>query len=306
MHSQQFKATFDKLATAEVCFLSQEFLAPVIRGGSVRVRMSGVVCSFAVAPAAFVGWGVFRPMSHSSAELIREAGLAEQRKYLELFPSVGLILGLRSRGQWMAAAAHRGDQRLRVEGLVPLQLPGDVQQFDRVRARFDGVNFWFECRDRGQDPATAAYLRATLKKLAKPNQLDRPGLTSEERDLYAMNYRNKRDVRQQAETDQTAEKLRRALGHGGAKLVDFLERKDGYRITYSIGGRSHVCAVDKNGLNVQVAGICLSGRDGQFDLASLVGVVREAEQTGGLFRVGRENHGLAEELYWNAHPPVVD
>lgn len=309
MRSRQLKSAFDKLAAAEIRFLSQEFLAPVIRG-DVRVRISGVACTFAVSPPAFVGWGVFRPTSAVSCELVRGAGLSERRRYLELFPSVGLVLCLRSGGQWMAAGAYGGDRRLCVEGLVPLRLAGDVQQFDRVRARFDGTNFWFESRDRGQDPATAAYLRESLDKLVEPNQLVRPGLTAEEREVYAANYRRKteihEEIRKKVESDQTAEKLGRALEHSGAKLVDFLERNDTYRITYSIGGHKHVCAVDKQGLNVQVAGICLSGRDRQFDLASLVGVIREAEQSGRVVRVGHENRGLAEELYWHAHPPIAE
>lgn len=288
MRSDHLQRIFDKLAAAEDHFLEREFLAPVVAGGEVRVRIGGVVCTLRVTPPQFEGWGIFRPKSHASADLVGEAGLTERRRYLELFPSVALVACLGNRDHWMAMAAHRGDMRFHIDGLVPVRLAGEIQQFDRVRTRFDGGNFWFDSRDRAQDPATAAFLRKSLEGLVEPNQLVRPGLTPEERDAYAFNYHLRTEARRQTEAQQAAARLREALGHGGAELVDFLERNDGYRITYSIDGRQHVSAVDKSGLTVQVAGICLSGQDREFDLASLVGVIREAEETGEIVPVGEE------------------
>lgn len=303
MRSRRFHEVLGKLAAAEERFLHSEFLAPVVRDGEVRVRIAGVVARLLVTPAGFEGWGVFQPVSHTEARLVREAGLAERRRYLELFPLVRLILAVREQGHWLAMPAHRGDARLRIDGLVPLRLVEEAQQFEVVRARFDGAQFWFEGPEAARDPATAAWLRSSLKASVPPDRLERTGLTAEERSAYAANCAAIEAVQQQNEAAQAEQKLQDALRHAGAELVGYLERRDGYRVTYRIGGREHVSAVRKDDLAVQVAGICLSGQDRAFDLTSLVGVLREAEQGGAVVPVGPENLGMAEDDYWDVHPP---
>jgi hypothetical protein len=294
---------FEKLAAEEERFPGSEFLAPAVRGGTVCVRIAGVVCRLRVSPAAFEGWGVFRATSHVAAVLVCEAGLAERARYLELFPLVRLILCRQEAETWLGASAHRGDRRWRIDGMVPVRLVTEAQPFDVVRTRFDGGNFWFESPEPARDPATAAYLRRALTQTCDPNQLDRPGLTLEERTTYAACYFLKEEVRREQQVRRTDQTLRDALGHAGAELLDVLERRDGYRVTFRVGGREHVSAVSKDDLSVQVAGICLSGQDHRFDLASLVGVIREAEGEGGAVPIGRENDGMREEDYWRVHPP---
>jgi hypothetical protein len=312
MRSQRFNDALEKLAAAEDEFLKSVFLAPVVRGGEVRVKIAGVVCKLRVEPVNFEGWGVFCPMSHTSAELFAEASLTERRRYLELFPMVRLILARRYRNAWLAVPAHRGDQRIQIDGLVPVYLASDVQAFEVVRTRFDGVNFWFEGVDPAYDPAAAAYLRQRLQEATDVNQLDRPGLTPEQNDAYAVNFaplpkRDRRKTKEPAEApeplEQPDQKLRDALHHAGARLVDYLERGDSYRVTFRVGGRQHVTSVEKDDLTVQTAGICLSGQDRNFDLASLVGVLREAQGAGGVVPVGEDNGGMQEEWYWRVHPP---
>lgn len=288
MSSKRFEDAFQRLARAEEQFLSSEFLAPVLRGGEVRVRIAGIACRLRVAPSDFEGWGVFRPTSHASARLARPAGLAERRQYLRLFPLVRLVLCCREDPHWLALPAHQGDRRFRIEGLAPVHLVEEAELFEVVQTRFDGANFWFEGVDARRDPAAAAYLREALNGLVPPDELARPGLTPEERTAYAVNYCRKEEVRRQAEAERTEGRIRDALAHGGAELVGYLERRDSYRVTYEIGGQRHVSAVAKDDLTVQAAGICLSGQDRRFDLSSLMGVIREAEGTGEIVRVGED------------------
>jgi hypothetical protein len=265
------------------------------------VRLAGVVCQLQVEPADFRGWGVWRPLSHRLARLIRPATLAERQRYLELFPRLTLILCRRERDGWLAMAGRPGDGRFCLPGPVPVLLVEEGQPFDVIEARYDGLRFWFEGLDLRSDPATAAYLRQALQEMMEPGQLRRCGLTPEEREAYALSFEAILETRR----DRTEDRLRRALAHGGAELRGYVEREDCYRVEYVVAGERHVSVVSREDLSVQVAGICLSGEDARFDLHSLVGVLHEA-QDGAVVRVGADNQGLAEEHYWRVHPPRAD
>ncbi len=316
----------NRFADEEAAFLQREFLAPALRGGVVGVRIGGVHCRVHIAPANFEGWGVFQPVSHTKAKLVRQATLSERRAYLKLFPLFRQIVCRRAGNTWFGAAASFGDSRLRMEGLAPLQLAEEVQLFDCVRTRYDGSRFWFDEADMRHDPGTAAYLRSSLNDLTSPDDLERSGLTVEERAAYELNFwervrlldplddeqqRNPAHRRRSqnprgneplpTDSDPVRHRLRENLSHAGAQLVDYLERSDSYRVYYRVGGRQYTSSVDKEDLTVQVAGICLSGQDRKFDLGSLVGVLREGERGGDIYEVGEQ--GMSEEEYWDVHPP---
>jgi hypothetical protein len=312
-----------RLAGEEQAFLEREFFAPAVTRGAVQVRIGGVECKLAVKPESFRGYGVFQPTSHTQARLVRPATLAERREYLSLFPQMRLILCRQSRGTWYGCTASFGDHRIELAGLAPIQLVSEAQPLETVCARFDGSSFWFEEVDPRQDPAAPPYLRAALADRRPAEELDRKGLTAEQRAAYELLHweltrpatddapaapqanakhrrRSRRDQEPPVEFDPTRQRLQESLSHAGAQLVDFLERDDGFRVTYRVGGHRYTSAVDKRDLSVQVAGICLSGEDHKFDLASLVGVLREGAGQGAV-HVGA-GHALDEEQYWRVHP----
>ncbi|HMC63518.1 MAG TPA: hypothetical protein VKI65_01120 [Gemmataceae bacterium] len=293
----------DHLAAAEDRFLKSNFLAPMLRGGRVQVRIAGVVCQLKVAPADFEGWGVFQPISHAAARLVRLATLTERQRYLELFPRLWVILCGRRGEEWLAIPANQGDRRFRIDGMIPVRLMEEAQLFEVVECRLDGSGCWFERLDGRRDPGTAAYLRNALNDMTEPDQLSQPGLTAEERTAYGLNFWPRRHAELEAQRDRTEERLRDALAHAGAEYRGYLERGDSYRVEFEVAGRRHVSVVAREDLTVQVAGICLSGEDAHFDLHSLVGVIREAEDQGAVVPVGPANRGMEEEQYWRAHPP---
>jgi hypothetical protein len=289
--------TLERLAAAEHRALACEFLSPMLRGSVVQVRIAGVVCRLKVTPADFEGWGVFRPISPTTAELIRPARLAERRQYLDFLPLLRSIICDRDGDHWLATPANRADSRFRLEGLIPVRLVEEAQLFEVLRTRFDGTQLWYDGPDPRRDPATAAYLRDALARMVEPARLSRPGLTAEERTAYLVNYAPRFHAELNARRDRVEERLRAALTHAGAELRHYQDRGDVYRLTYEVDGRRHVSVVSQQDLSVQVAGICLSGEDRRFDLQSLVGVLREAEAEGQVVRVGPENLGMPEDLY---------
>ncbi len=319
-----------RLAEQENQFLQSEFLAPVAAGGVVRVRIAGVMCTLAVAPDDFEGWGVFSPLSHREAVLVREASLMQRRSYLDLFPRLQMILTQKAvgrdaqtqAGQWLATLAHQGDRRIHVQGLVPIALCQDVQLFDSISVRFDGVRFWYDELVLRGDLAAPAALREHLLERTPPKELDRPGLTAAQRAAYEWNYlgltqpnrtrdRPGRRSEFRVETqernelhfaDMHQQRLYESLSHAGAELVDYMERNDSYRVTFNVDGARYTSSVAKSDLSLHVAGICLSGEDHKFDLGSLVGVLREGSDDGSLLAIGDENEGMSEEEYWRIHP----
>src|SRR5262245_11190394 len=145
--SKNVNDVLDRLAAAEEQFLASEFLAPVLHGSQVQVRIAGVLCRLRVHPPDFEGWGIFRPESHLEARLVRPARLAERQRYLELFPLVRLILTRLQDKQWWCLPAHQADSRFHIHGLVPVRLVEDAQLFEVVESRFDGSHFWYAGSD---------------------------------------------------------------------------------------------------------------------------------------------------------------
>jgi hypothetical protein len=297
----------NRLEAAEQNFAGTQFLAPILGPGKVRIRIAGIVCQLAITdklPRNFRGWAVLQAKSTSEAVFVREAGLAEVAAYLRLFPTVRLILCQSGRKRWQAFPAHLGDSRFQIQGLVPLWLPEEgLQRFETVLARFDGHLFWYERRDPSRDPSLAGYLRQQLAQrdergmLIKPETLHKRGLSAEERATYWFVWAQIME----AERDKIEVQLSEALEHAGAKLHDYTERGDVFVVRYIVNGRPFTSTIRKDDLTVETAGICLAGRDRHFDLASLVGVLREAEGQRDFVWVGDEH--LPEEQYWNIHPP---
>lgn len=277
---------FDKLAAAETEFFASQLFSPVLRGKPIRVRIAGILTTLEVVkPKNFEGWGVFAPANYKTAKFVREPNMAEKEQYFRLFPSLKLILCRNNKG-WQGIPAHQADTRFKIAGLVPIQLVTEVQMFDTVKVRFDGTNVWFEQIDSRSNPKTAVYLRECLQKLLEPKQLELPGLTLEERDAYLMAYGPALAADAELRRDKNEDRIKEALKRAGANYQSYIERADTFTIEYTVDGNKHRTVVKKENLAVESAGICLAGTDRNFDLQSLVGVIRQGHNRHLIVRVG--------------------
>jgi len=290
----------DRLEAAENEFAGRELMAPVVGPeagpaagrAEVAVRIAGVICRLRTIddlPRGFRGWAILRALSTSRARFVGEAGLAQVAAYLALFPVLKLLTLRLADARWLCMAAHAGDLRFSIQGVIPLELPEEgLEPLETVIARFDGRQFWYERRDPGRDPAVAAYLRNALGDVGRDGlppearELQKRGLTPEERAAYDWLRKEKiEEIKDQAEL-----RLREALKHAGAHYRSHAERPGVFVVRYEVDGQEHVSTVDRGDLSVIAAGICLDGTDRRFDLASLVGVLRQAQDTGLVHWVG--------------------
>lgn len=279
------KRLLETLAAEEAAFAGTEFLAPVLPGRRVRVRIAGLVCALRVVGESAPGWAILRALSLETAQVVGRPGLQQIRDYLALFPAVRLLLLTLADDDWLALPAQRNNTRVQVPGPVRVHLAVGVQRFQQIIARFDGLAFWFQEVDRRHNPARAAYLRDVLAAELPPAEVRKPYLTAEERAAYQLVY----DAREAARRDQVEARLADALAHAGASLAAYIEREDAYTVTYTVEGQLYHSTVRKDDLTVLSAGICLSGQDRSFDLQSLVGVIREGREQWLLGVVGGEN-----------------
>ncbi|MCK6681608.1 MAG: hypothetical protein L6R30_04210 [Thermoanaerobaculia bacterium] len=274
MGREDIREVLRKLEKAEQDFAGRLVVAPVVSTRRIAVRISGIWCRLLVEglPDGFRGYGVFESLSVSAARFLREASLAERHRLLDALPAVRL-LALPDEAGW---PANSGDTRFRFPSPVPLLLADSAPAlFETVVARFDGRVSYFDRLDPAKDPSLAAFLREQLlaPDPVAPEALRKKGLTREERAAYG----ELRQRRLESERSEPEKRLRRALGHGGAELLDYSEATPGfYTVRFRLSGSEHVSAVRVSDLTLVSAGICLAGEETKFDLASLASVLREA------------------------------
>ncbi len=270
----------NQIAEQEAQLSKTQFLAPCVYKGFVRTKVSGIIYTFTPKPRNFEGWGIFQPVTiHSQsqgtsiAELVDEPSLPQLAEYLKLLLPFRLRLAYSLQGKtWLAYPINESDAKQRISHVKPVavHLVTEGVAFECAIARYDGRTFFFEELDRRADPIVAENLRQAFKKQTPIEELRFKGITPEMRTAYDLatqriaNWQQKRDEK----------RLAAALKQGGGNLEKFSKRTDHWLVEWTTAdGLRHTSAISKNDLTVISSGICLSGRDRDFDLQSLVGVM---------------------------------
>jgi hypothetical protein len=97
------------------------------------------------------------------------------------------------------------------------------------------------------------------------------------RTAYSISTQRIREFRERMEHARAEARLRGALRLGGGQFVDFRDRDDFWVVEWTTSdGERHTSIVTRDDLTVVSSGICLAGRDRDFDLQSLVGVIEQS------------------------------
>jgi len=265
----------DEVRKQEEEFLKSTFLAPVYKGGRVRTSVANLTSVLQVKHAK-PGWAIIKPTSLIEAKVVRRPSHGELLKYLTKLPRVSFILSARHDSTWFGFPSYTYHSifgnletlNLRQVNVVTI-LPG--LQFDQVVTGHDGKHFWYLSPDYKRHPGVGDYLRKALKRRVPPKDIKFPSLTPQEKKVYR--------IALELEKEPIETLLEKAVSHAGGKFDSYSDRGDLYLVSFTVDGEK-VGATIKKDLQVISAGFCLDGGDKDFDLASLVSVVRERQEQG--------------------------
>lgn len=264
-----------KLGETENTLTSRVFVSPVFKNREVVTRIDKIVYPFTI-PETKSGWWKFKPRNRKEARVTGECDLQEIEGYLKCLPKTRMVLVQRDGEIYYGVPFKNNTQGLDLKVLYPIYLITDdmAQDFDEVICRYDGANLWYQSVEFNNDPAKVEYIRKCLQSSVLPKNLKYSGLRFEDKMAYAV--RCEIDKKFQERNKEFV--LKKAIEHAGGVFKSFTEKSDHFSITYVVDGEKYTSTVSKtNGMRVLTAGICLSGGDKNFDLTSLVSVIREGK-----------------------------
>jgi hypothetical protein len=167
------------------------------------------------------------------------------------------------------------DNKFKLKGAVPILLADNIQIFDVVYGRFNGRQVWFEGPNRRYKKNISDYLRNSLVDRIDPSKITMPGISPVEKRAYSLVLASQKPRQEDV--------IKNAVTRAGGIFKGYKPVGDDFVIKFEVDGETHKSRIDKS-LMASSPGICLHGDS--FDLQSLVGVIREGQNTGQINRVG--------------------
>jgi hypothetical protein len=270
----------EQFAEKEKLLTQTEFLAPRVGGGSIKTSVDKIVYTFKPKPEDFRGWGIFRAVDRGEAKLVEEATLPQICEYLKLLQPLRLrLLYLLREQTWLAYPVNESDMQQRFGRVNPavVHLVTEGTAFEVIIARCDRA-WWFEDLDRRSDPEITNILNRQLQQEISPEELSFSGMTPEMATAYNLVWQQTAIARKKRQLKVAETRLETALKQADGKLESYRDRGEYWQIEWrTADGQLHSSAIDKRDLTVVSSGICLSGRDRDFDLQSLVGVMENRD-----------------------------
>lgn len=270
-----------KVSAKERELRQREFFSPYTPDSKFAVvKMVGTNYKFRILGANGSGFGVFCPTDPTCARFVKEADLLQSQSYLSLWPKVYLILVCNTDLGWCAFPFNLSSAKaqLGLEQEVIVRNVSDVERFDVVVARYDGMRFWYEEPFAGADPVKAAalrdcYINRKMKKIA--------GITPEERKSFDMSL----SALQMVQRLTTEGRIKETLATAGSSLEEYVIRGRNIEISWQAqSGAVHNSLIDAKTFDVVSAGICVNDGDRKFHLRDLPGIVKKGEDLGAIYR----------------------
>lgn len=263
------------LAKQEEGLRGQRFVSPLLPNARARLRLAGIVYELRL-PEAQAGWWICQIDGPGRASVVEEAQAWQRAEYLEQWPRLRCVLIEQVSPQsWLALPFNPSDAAQRFGRIGPqiVHLAEQGQPFERIIARVEGQTLWYDELDRRADPVICEQLRSAL--YAEQPEPHIAAMAASERAAYSLRFERIARQQQKQAVAQLEGRLLHTLRIAGANLLGYSIDGEQVRVTWERDGQRSTSLVDLN-FNLISAGICLSGEDQRFDLASIVSVVSEA------------------------------
>jgi len=254
-----------------------EFISPVYENRTIAATVQRLLYKFYI-PKIKPGWYIFKAVDFEKAKVVREADFIEIENYLKNFSKIRLTTTHKVDGIYYGLPQKNNSIGKDFKNPVPIYLTDDtIMDFDKIIGRCDGPHIWFESVDIKNDFTKSTYLRESYEKMRSPEDIRFSGLSIEEKLAYAFRFAIDKEIK----IKMQSKGLEDSVKHAGGNLLSYSELSDSFKVTYTVGRQQFTSYVSKdNGYSVITAGICLSGHDKKFDLASLISVLLQGQREG--------------------------